>query len=89
MSRDASATRYVLHPGPIPSASDRDWHHIGVGALRELYLIPPTARVVVFENGKPPLGFREAEGDIHCWPQFRREDYPRYASQPTPGKPER
>lgn len=73
-----SEVRYVLHPGFIRSAVDGDEHWVGIGALRELYLIPPHARVVA---GPQLHGYHEAPGDIHCSPRFMSEDYPMFGGR--------
>jgi hypothetical protein len=80
-----SDVRYVLHPGLMHSASDRDVHFIGVAQLRSLYLIPPKARVLVRPLYEDKIGrrafdmmYQKQPGDIQCGPRYLHTDYPRF-----------
>lgn len=66
-------SRYVLHPGEVVSRNDAQRHFVGVGQLRRLYNVPPTAEVVVGDT----WGFRPRPDDIHCRPRFDG-DYPMF-----------
>ena len=65
--------RYVMWPGYILSATDRQRHFIGSAQLRRLYRVPAGAQVV---DGRS-LGFQRLEDDIDCKPRYDGK-YPLY-----------
>ena len=64
-------TKYILHPGFVISASDRDRHFIGAGQLAQLYGVSLVECIVDDEAIRTQ--FRDSL--IHLWPQHDREDY--------------
>jgi hypothetical protein len=58
--------KYLLMPGYIRSAHDRDWHYIGAGRLAELYGVP-MSECVVHKRG---LSLRLYPGLIHLSPSL-------------------
>lgn len=57
------------------SATDRDTHYIGVGALRRLYGLRNEDHVVVLSGYYDEIRYRPLPGDVHLYPRYSRDDY--------------
>jgi hypothetical protein len=57
--------KYVIHPGYVPSKTDRNRHHIGAHMLMRLYHVNPAECVI--DDGFPNLWPADA---IHLYPNY-------------------
>jgi hypothetical protein len=66
----AAMTRFVLHPGHVPSRVDGTLHFIDAPALAALYSLP-LDQCLVLDGRRPAsfLGFHQEPGDVHLYPQ--------------------
>lgn len=60
--------RYVLHPGYVMSATDKQYHFIGGPRLAALYGVDIKNCVAVVFGDAP--GYREQPGDVHLRPRY-------------------
>lgn len=64
--------KYILHPGPMKSKNDDQWHQIGVGALTKLYGVPLSECLV--DDGRTHLHRLYSDEElgqmIHLWPRY-------------------
>ncbi|MNK29192.1 hypothetical protein D3C87_475830 [compost metagenome] len=67
-STDKPRVRYVLHIGPVRSATDGDVHSIGAAQLAKLYGVP-FSDCVVYDPNRPEtvVTFKPLPGDVHLW----------------------
>jgi len=67
--------KYIIHPGFVFSASDRNKHYVGYMQLIRLYGLTPSECVMFDPNQRMPGGL------THLGPQRRKSDYDRIARE--------
>ena len=65
------SVKYAIHPGPVRSNSDGDWHYISAAKLAMLYKLN-LLEYIVWDDSRPETFLGKRPDDyMHLWP---RED---------------
>ncbi len=68
MDGEEVAMKYIVHPGPMRSKSDGQWHYIGYGDLIRLYDVRPKDCILATKAVLRSL--RKSDDVIHLYPRY-------------------
>lgn len=67
--------KYVLHPGPVRSRYDQQWHIITSSQLMRLYGVPASECIRAPITTSEWTRYQDPEGAIHLFPRDLPEQY--------------